>query len=186
MSDMFTDSLAKPKPGAVPLCDFGHNFRGKLIDICSEIERWAIDLLTSKRAQAKIANEPMHLFGHKLKAVRKLAELDKGKPGPDRVLKSPTRVIELLDELQPFSDLKSALGHATQQVAITEDGSPLYLYSIAGKTSYNRLILTQKDFDDILKACRSLLKRFGDQRMQPEAPKPSEPPQPKPGEAAGP
>ncbi len=106
----------------------GHAFRGLYLDKCGVIERWATTILNDPRSEQRRVGQSPYLFGEKLKAVRSLAQRDSAAPPDGRILRKPSRVIALLDQFQPYAELRANLAHSIQQVALATDGTPVFLY----------------------------------------------------------
>jgi hypothetical protein len=108
---------------AASLEEEGHRFRGKFINLCAEIEAWLRLTKNEKRG-----NGP--LFGQRIASVRKLAEDQVN--GSGRTFRYPRRVVDLLNQLQPFVDLRSALAHGVQDIRLQPDGQAIFFYAIPG------------------------------------------------------
>lgn len=158
------------------LAGAGHAFRGRFLDKCALIERWAAAILEASGKKRSATR----LFGQKIEAVRALASAE---PSP---LKAPKRVLDLLDALKPFVDHRSRLAHGIQTVAQTENGTGLVIFAPipgAGPTGL-KLVLDREDMAVLVQDLSKIAKELGDQRLKVVTP--SAPPPPKPAAAAGP
>jgi hypothetical protein len=80
--------------------------RGEYIDLCAQVECWAVAVIRSAPAQASgKAGKMPHLLGQKLKLIGELAD-------HDGVFVRPARIRELMAELEPLMKLRSDLAHA--------------------------------------------------------------------------
>jgi hypothetical protein len=161
----------------------GHAFRGALIDNCAAIETWLTTILTEAAARERPGKA--HYLGQKLEAARELAQADQALPGNQRLLKRPNRVIELLDQIGPYADLRSSLAHAVQSIALSRDGEPVFLFAPVEKQDKGmQIALTLAAQSFILANVRRLVKELAEQQLRPA--NPSVPPRPSPASAAGP
>jgi hypothetical protein len=160
---------------AQPPARMGDVFRGRFLDSCSIVERWATALLEDGGMARST-----YFFGQKLQAVRDLAEAE-----PAR-FRSPRRVLKLLDGFRRFAELRTHLAHSVQTTAQADDGIRLAIFTPVHASAGDCLSVVPNE-DDM--ACLSrelarLAKEFGDQRLKGVSP--SSPPLPRPAAAADP
>ncbi|MEO5495070.1 MAG: hypothetical protein ABIR08_13705 [Sphingomonas sp.] len=92
-----------------------HAFRGEFIDLCAQIECWAVTVIRSAPALASGKTDKMpHLLGQKLKLIGELAD-------DDTVFARPARIRDLLEEIAPLMKLRSDLAHAC--LSLANDGT---------------------------------------------------------------
>lgn len=160
-----------PQPGRI-----GDAFRGRFLDRCSMVEQWATNILEAAGDKAR----SICFFGKKLEAVRGLAGAE-----PSR-LKTPERVLDLLDRFKPFAELRTCLAHSILTTARTDDGTCLAIFTpVRGSTNDHRcVVLSEEDMARLSGELARIAKEFTDQRLKSVSP--SSPPPPKPAAAAGP
>jgi hypothetical protein len=95
-------------------------FRGRFLDQCARIERWAADTLY----KAGKDTSELQFLTTKLKELSKLAKAD---PSP---FASPAEVLRLVTELQPFVDLRVALAHGAFELLAAPDGSIRWAFEV--------------------------------------------------------
>ncbi|TPG22329.1 hypothetical protein EAH87_00445 [Sphingomonas koreensis] len=141
-----------------------HIFRGEYLDTCAHIERWAITVIETPVAQAtdQVGNRLPHLFGQKLKLVRELAQ-------NDAVFARANRVRDLLDELEPFAKLRSALAHAT--CSATRDGeSAIFAFDLPGAAAppsmEGRFWLMREETARLIAQLKKIKKELADQKIK--------------------
>jgi hypothetical protein len=158
------------------LAGAGHAFRGRFLDKCAIVEHWATRTLVSAGEKKRST----YLFGQKIEAVRGLASTE-----PAR-FKMPKRVLDLLDALKPFAELRTLLAHAVQTIALTGAGTGIVIFTpLSGTAPASlKLVLDQEEMAGLMKDLSRIAKELADQRLR--AVSPSSPPPPKPAEAAGP
>lgn len=126
-----------------------HVFRSKLIERCAQVERWATKAANSILPPATGKSRPvMVLLGHKIEEVRDLA-----RKHPDR-FGNAVKVIERLDQFQPYAELRSELAHATTEVVILENGEAQLQFNNAGlchQLIERRIVLTGEAVRQIAK-----------------------------------
>jgi hypothetical protein len=156
MNDMSAPIKAVINPGETSLC--GHRFRGRFLDKCAAVERWAVEVLL----EAGEATKSCHLFGHKLAAVRKLALEAESR------LKSPKKVLHLLDQFQPFATLRSDLAHSTLRTATTDEESVLIFTSCnqAREEGWKSVVLGEKEQRQVLTGVSRLANELGQQGVR--------------------
>lgn len=145
------------------MIDDVHLFRGKYIDLCSHVERWATDAMSTEAAArtGKVKSDKRYLFGEKLRIVRDLA-VD-GVP----VFAKPDRVRALMAEFEPFAQMRSDLAHAT----VKEVGGlftfdpPDALPPRGGKRFWLQTIETSRIIDELA----ALKKSICEQKTKPPA-----------------
>jgi hypothetical protein len=120
--------------------------RGEVLDQFAQIER-AISaiLLHAATLPEYAALRPVfpHLMGQKLERLRKLMS----EPGP--LGSRADEVIPLIDKLAPFEDLRHFMAHATAEVALKQNGEPIYVFRMicapSGKDADSTLTLTRQE-----------------------------------------
>jgi hypothetical protein len=109
------NDISHPFPAvSVSLNNMGpaDQFRGRFLDHCARVERWAADILFDA---GKDTSE-LQFLSSKLKEVHKLAKCE---PSPFEL---PERVRSLLHEFQPFAELRVALAHGALELLAGQDG----------------------------------------------------------------
>ena len=144
----------------------GHIFRSRFLDKCALIEGWAINILKAADAasdRGRSAKLP-HLFGKKLEAVRKLAESEMSP------FKSPTKVIGLLDLLEPYAQLRSALAHAVLRVTPGLEGDRLFLFHVTCEMVapgwQRRPVFTNEEMQDALSELAKISNELSQQSLR--------------------
>jgi hypothetical protein len=178
------NAITRISPATEPdaLCSVrtGHEFRGKFLDKCSQVERWCIAVLSDKRASDLLGSGGgPHLLGKIVEAAAKLAEKDRTRIGkPAQVLKAPEKVATLLKQFRPYLALRSSLAHSTMTILHLQDGNDLLVFEPtgAGAAAWERTV-----FDDALRKrtlseLLELANQFKQQGVLPQT-KPSQPPQ---------
>lgn len=139
-----------------------HAFRGEYIDICAQIERWAVEVIRSAETSPAVPRKMPHLLGQKLKLVAELAS-------DDTIFVKPMRVRELLTRLQPYIDLRSHLAHATMMVA-GEGAAEIYAFDLPGADGLpscsGRFWLTPDDGRGLLVGLKKNRKELSDQKLR--------------------
>lgn len=138
-----------------------HAFRGEYIDLCAQIERWAVEVLRSNPAQrsGKAPKMP-HLLGQKLKLIDDLA-------ADDTVFARPARIRGLLEQLGPLIRLRADLAHATLSMA--SDGTEqIYAFELpaAEPGTHGRFWLRRDETAELLAALKKGRKELGDQKLR--------------------
>jgi hypothetical protein len=141
----------------------GHIFRDKIIDKCAVIETWAVAILDQMRRSAVAPpKRTLHFLGLKVSAIKKCAEREPS------LLKRPTKVIELLDALQPFIELRSDLAHAVLDVAVKSDGKTLFVFEFACKelksAGLGRLVFTECEMRETTAQLAELANQISQQK----------------------
>jgi hypothetical protein len=110
-----TDQASPPQEKARSLSapDQANLFRGKFLDKCARVERWAADLLE----EAGKDIQDIQYVRQRIAAVRNLA---KAESSP---LKSPQSVLKLLERYEPFADLRTCLAHGALEIFEARDGT---------------------------------------------------------------
>lgn len=151
---------------SMPAEAIGHLFRARYLDACSRIEHWAAAVLRDARVAPSKAGT--YLFGQKLAAVRAVADAQIRPDAQRRPLKYPKRVIALLDQLQPYAELRSTLAHAVQTVLVQADGSLLFLFAPPGRgAAWKTVSLTEPAQRRILATVERLAREFAQQALRP-------------------
>lgn len=139
-----------------------HAFRGEYIDVCAQIERWAVEVIRSVETSPSAPPKMPHLLGHKLKRVAELA-------AADTIFAKPARVRELLAKLQPYIELRSHLAHATMTVA-GEGAAEIYAFDLPGAdrppSCGGRFWLTPDDGRSLLTSLKKSRKELADQKLR--------------------
>ncbi len=107
--------------------DDAHIFRSKLIDKFAQVETW-MNCKFGKLSPDIGGKRPL---GQKLDAIRKLAEQAEPK------LKNPARILKLLDQLQPYADLRGELAHSTLSMLNTEQQGTVLIYKNANDAGHS-------------------------------------------------
>jgi hypothetical protein len=175
---MTVQSRIVPSEGRDPpgsLVTRGDAFRGRFLDKCAILEQWASTILAGTGQKKKT-----YLFGQKIQAVRGLAQAESSP------FRAPKRVVELLDRLQPFLELRTRLAHSIQVVAQARDGSDLVIFKPIHGTApdWFRVVLEENDMERLPKELGTLAKELTDQRLKDVTR--SSPLPPKPAATAGP
>lgn len=129
-----------------------HAFRGEYIDVCAQIEHWALSVI--ERADA--GKKPPYLFGLKLRRVGEIA-------ATSQLFCKPARVCELLDQLKPLADLRSQLAHGIVQ-SPNQSSDPVFAWEVAGSDNA-RFWLRQSEMIDRLCALKKIRKELADQKL---------------------
>jgi hypothetical protein len=139
-----------------------HAFRGEYIDVCAQIERWAVEVIRNAETSAGAPRKMPHLLGQKLKLVAELAS-------DDTIFAKPMRVRELLARLQPYIDLRSHLAHATMTVT-GEGTAEIYAFDLPGAdgppSCGGRFWLTPGDGRSLLSRLKKNRKELSDQKLR--------------------
>ena len=139
-----------------------HAFRGEYIDVCAQIERWAVEVIRSAPRPAGASRKMPHLLGHKLKLVAELAV-------DDTAFAKPARVRDLMARLQPYIELRSHLAHATLTVAGDGDAQ-IYAFDLPAAdslpSSADRFWLTPDDARSLLAGLKKSRKELSDQKLR--------------------
>jgi hypothetical protein len=145
--------------------------RGEVIDLFAQIERSVSTVLVRAAALPEYkALRPAlpHLMGQKLERLRKL--MSEAGPLKSRI----SGVAPLVEKLAPFEDLRHFMAHGTVEVALKQDGEPVYIFRMIcdpdGKTDPTpTLTLTRPEAQsrrarlaDITKALESKLEAATD------------------------
>jgi hypothetical protein len=138
------------------LAKAGHAFRGRFIDKCALVEHWATAALDFPGQKKRGA----YLFGQKIEAVRALASTE-----PSR-FKAPQRVLDLLDAMKPFVELRARLAHSVQMVAHTAAGTEIVIFTpLTGTVPTGlKLVLAHEDMASLMKELSKVAKELTDQR----------------------
>ena len=103
-----------------------HVFRSQLIEKFAEIET-AIIKKVQKAEPAIIGKKPL---GLKFDIVRKLVIQN------PPIFKNPSKVGKLLDQLQPFADLRAELAHSTITILSTAQKGDIVVYRNANEANH--------------------------------------------------
>ena len=98
--------------------DGAHIWRSKIIEKCAEAERYVLNLLQA-RGKTCPAKAPL---SQKIEALKKAV---------NGGTKTDAKLLTLLEELRPYSDLRSDLVHATVSIAVIEEGQVAVVRSAA-------------------------------------------------------
>jgi hypothetical protein len=139
-----------------------HAFRGEYIDVCAQIERWAVEVIRRAVVPSDGSRRMPHLLGQKLKLVAELA-------ADDTVFAKPIRVRQLMSALQPYIDLRSHLAHATLTV-VSERTTEIYAFQLPGADDLpscgGRFWLTPDDARGLLAGLKKSRKELCDQKLR--------------------
>ena len=144
----------------------GHEFRSRLLNKTALIEQWAVDVVrrSSQSADTAMPKKLPHLFGKRLEAVRRIAE------AKSPTMKKPATVLELLDRVRPYTDLRSALAHSVLQVAIDERDEPIFIFTHASETSAaglpQRTVFTTDEMSKLLRDLAQLANSLTQQKCR--------------------
>jgi hypothetical protein len=161
-----------------------HAFRGEFLDLCAQIEQWALERIRQVGDDSKTP----YLFGQKLKRVGELA-------ADDTVFSRPARVRELLDRLKPFAELRSKLAHSVMQPS-SQAADAIYAFEVAGAPEppdhAGRFWLRTSDMAPLICELKKIRKELSDQKVKALPPSKAPPdqsphagPQPHPPVASG-
>lgn len=101
--------------------------RGEVIDLFAQIERAVSTVLVHAAALPEYkALKPAlpHLMGQKLERLRKL--MSAAGPLKSRI----SGVVPLVDKLGSFEELRHFMAHGTVEVALKQDGEPVYIFGM--------------------------------------------------------
>lgn len=139
-----------------------HAFRGEYIDVCAQIERWAVEVIRSAETSPAAPRKMPHLLGQKLKLIAEFAS-------DDAIFVKPARIRELLTKLQPYIDLRSHLAHATMMVT-GEGPAEIYAFHLPGADGLpscgGRFWLTPDDGRSLLAGLKKNRKELLDQKLR--------------------
>ncbi|OYY88875.1 MAG: hypothetical protein B7Y45_14025 [Sphingomonas sp. 28-66-16] len=140
------------------MCRDAHAFRGEYIDVCAQIENWALEMIDEANDGQKLP----YLFGQKLKKVGQLA-------AGDTLFSKPMRVRELLERLKPFAELRSKLAHALVQPG-SPGTDPIFAFEMPGAPSppddTGRFWLRLSDMNHLISELKKLRKELADQKIK--------------------
>lgn len=140
-----------------------HAFRGEFIDLCAQIECWAVKVICSAPAVASGKTDKMpHLLGQKLKLIGELAV-------DDTVFARPARIRELLQEIAPLMKLRSDLAHACLSLA-HEGANEIYAFELpvvpADSAVPSRFWLKREETPNLLRDLKKARKELADQQLK--------------------
>ena len=130
-----------------------HAFRGEYIDVCAQIEHWALGVI----ARADTEKKPPYLFGLKLKRVGEIA-------GSSQLFCNPGRVSDLLERLKPLAELRSQLAHAIVQ-SPNQCDDPVFAWEVSGPDGA-RFWLRQSEMGHHLSELKKIRKELADQPLK--------------------
>jgi len=133
-------------------------FRGEFLQCCAEIEDHLCAAL-SRLVELGASKRAPYLFGQKFDLVRKSV----GQPG---LWKHSDHVHTVLLELQPFVELRGALGHAIIGPATIDGEGGIYWQPPGNRHWIDRRTITSPEMQATLQNLRHLTKKF---RKQPFA-----------------
>lgn len=120
--------------------------RGEVIDLFAQVEHAVNAFLVHAAALPEYKSlKPAlpHLLGQKLERLRQLMT----KVGPLRT--HADGVAPLVDKLTPFEDLRRFMAHGIVEVALKQNGEPIYVFRIRCASSHgstdSTLTLTRPD-----------------------------------------
>ncbi len=145
--------------------DIGHIFRGEYINICSQVEEWAINVLQNPKVTTLPESKPKlpHLFGKKLSAIESL--IDK-RP---ELFKNDKCTIELISEFKCYAELRSDLAHAVMKV-YSKNNETIFVFTNFGQTITpkmpKRFSISISECQKLLKSLRHHVKKITDQKLK--------------------
>jgi len=158
MNDMPRDLLPPEPANREKALQSAHVFRSKLIERCAQVERWAAQTIAVLAPAPSGKSRPaLVLLGNRLDEIRDLA-----RKGPE-LFKNPARIIERMNQFQPFSELRSELAHATTDALVLEDGSVQIQFDNAGLVHpliERRIILGEEKMREIASNLASLVNQI--------------------------
>jgi hypothetical protein len=98
--------------------DLHEHFRSRLIDRIARIEAWVVERLIAAGVEAKKGQ----LLSQRMDAFRACVRAHPSQ------FKSTARVLKLLDELEPYLMLRSALAHSAASTLSARDGTKMALF----------------------------------------------------------
>jgi hypothetical protein len=141
------------------MCQQAHAFRGEYLDLCAQIEHWAMEMI-EKADKAKKA--PV-MFGPRLRRVQEIA-------GDDLFFDKPKRVLTIMDTLSPFVTLRSNFAHAVVR-ASEATGDQVFVFEMPGTSPVpfdaGRFWLRASEMKQTLTQLRAIFKHLQDQRLKP-------------------
>jgi hypothetical protein len=145
-----------------------HLFRGEYIDLCAQIEQWAVEVLSSEAARnsGRIKGKGPYLFGQKLKLVAELAGSE------NSIFSKPSRVGELLAQINDYAQLRAELAHATVRV-VGQNSEAVFAFDVRADRPFphgsTRFWLTPADAARIISELKQIVKQIRDQNVRPSA-----------------
>lgn len=129
-----------------------HAFRGEFIDVCAQVELWALSIIERVDKGVKAP----HLFGQKLGRIEEIAK-------QGEVFCKPARVRDLLEKFKPLAELRSRLAHAVAQTP-SQGADPIFAWEVAGPCG-TRFWLRQSEMIRLLIDLKKLRKELADQKL---------------------
>lgn len=135
-----------------------HIFRSKLIERCAQVERWTAQTITNLTPASSGKSRPaILLLGHRIDEIRDLA-----RKSPE-LFKNSGRVIERMDQFQPYAELRSELAHATTDAIVLADGSVQIQFdkaSLIHPLIERRIMLNEEKMLEIIKELANLVNQI--------------------------
>ncbi|MBS0478769.1 MAG: hypothetical protein JSR79_05660 [Proteobacteria bacterium] len=140
-----------------------HASRGEFIDLCAQIECWAVATINRALPLASGRADKMpHLLGQKLKLIGDLA-------ADDAVFAKPARIRELLGEIAPLMKMRSDLAHA-RLLHASEGGEEIYAFELPaaaiGPVGAGRFWLKREETPALICALKQARKELADQKLK--------------------
>lgn len=158
MNDMPRDLLPPEVANREKSLQSAHVFRSKLIERCAQVERWAAQTITNLAPVSSAKSRPALVpLGHRLDEIRDLA-----RKSPER-FKNSSRIIEKMDQFQPYAELRSELAHATTDALVLEDGTVHIQFDNAGLVHpliERRIILDEEKMREIANNLANLVNQI--------------------------
>tara|TARA_R110001599_G_scaffold119008_1_gene288478 strand:- start:1015 stop:1491 length:477 start_codon:yes stop_codon:yes gene_type:complete len=143
----------------------GHIFRSEVLQQCALVEKWTVSILESPNVLALRNGKTLlpRLFGQKLRAV---SELSKANP---ELFRKSERIDVLLDEFQPYADMRSELAHSILSCGqLCEE--PLMVYTNTGMhiapDTPKRITLKESECKSLLSKLKQQVKQIQDQKLK--------------------
>ncbi|OWQ91109.1 hypothetical protein [Sphingopyxis witflariensis] len=158
MNDMPRDLLPPEPASREKALQSAHIFRSKLIERCAQVERWIAQMMASITPATSGKSRPaLVLLGNRLDEIRDLA-----RKSPER-FKNPGRIIEKMDQFQPYAELRSELAHAMTDALVLEDGTVQIQFDNAGLVHpliERRIILGEEKMREIANDLANLVNQI--------------------------
>ena len=145
----------------------GHLFRSELVDSIARLEKWTLHVLQSVPVPAGSKNSAKipQFVTQRVKSVK---DLEGAHP---RLMHSWEETKSLLDQLEQFWTLRSALVHAVMTATIGHDGTAYFTFESTGATSGpvwdRRKTLSEAELSPIVKEVGLLIDRLCEQFRRP-------------------
>ena len=154
----------------------GHVLRSRLLDKFAQIESWAVACLATSKQP--IPNAPL---GQKVEALAQLCR----KTPP--AFKSAKKIVERLERLKPYQELRAAIVHAQLEVLNDHKSGAHFCFRNVAQTGapscYRPVVLSTQDFEAIIRDVAKVGNEL--KQMTAVTPNPPSPPPPLQAAAAG-